>query len=342
MTMPEGMAPPPPVVMMQMVMGRWVSQAIGAVVQVGLADQLPRGETRSADDLAARAGAHGPSVYRLLRALASFGIFAEGPPGQFGHTPLSELLRDDTPGSLKPMAIFMSTPEHVRAWTDIQHSVRTGECAFAHAHGKLPWDYLHDHPALGEIFNNAMTSFSAMAAGAVVQAYDFSGIGTLADVGGGHGFLLGSILAARPEMRGILFDLPAVVEGAGSTLAKFGVEGRVTRQGGDFFAGAPKADAYILKHILHDWSDADCVRILRSVRGAAGPSARVLIVELVVEPRPGPDLAKLLDLEMLVVTNGGRERTEPEWNAVLTQAGLRLSRIVPTMSPHKILEAVPA
>ncbi|MCC6999024.1 MAG: methyltransferase [Deltaproteobacteria bacterium] len=336
------MAPPPPVVMMQMVMGRWVSQAIGAAAQVGLADRLPRGETRSADELAAAASAHGPSVYRLLRARASVGIFAEGPPGRFAHTPLSELLRDDTPGSLKPMALFMATPEHVRAWIDIQHSVRTGECAFTHAHGKLPWDYLHDHPALGEIFNNAMTSFSAMAAGAVLQAYDFSGIGTLADVGGGHGFLLGSILASRPEMRGILFDLPQVVEGAGPTLAKFGVEGRVTRQGGDFFAGAPKADAYILKHILHDWSDADSVRILSSVRAAAGPSARVLIVELVVEPRPGPDLAKLMDLEMLVVTSGGRERTEPEWNAVLTQAGLRLARIVPTMSPHKILEAVPA
>jgi len=342
MSMPEGMAPPPPAVLMQMVMGRWVSQAIGAAAQVGLADQLPPGETRSADALAAATSAHGPSVYRLLRALASVGIFAEGPAGSFTHTPLSALLRDDTPGSLKPMALFMSTPEHVGAWIELQHSVRTGGCAFVKAHGQAPWDYLREHPALGEIFNNAMTSFSAMAAGAVVQAYDFSGIGTLADIGGGHGFLLGSILAARPEMRGILFDLPQVVEGAGPTLARFGVSERVTRQGGDFFASVPKADAYIIKHILHDWSDADSVRILSSVRAAAPAGARVLIVELVVEPRPGPDLAKLLDLEMLAVTTGGRERTEPEWNAVLTQAGLRLSRIVPTMSPHKVLEAVPA
>lgn len=338
--MPPG-PPPPPMMLMQMITGRWVSQAIGAAAQTNLADHLPRGETRSADELAAAAGAHGPSVYRLLRALVSVGVFTEATPGRFAHTPLSELLRDDTPGSVKPVALFFSTPEHVKAWIELAHSVRTGGSGFVKAHGAPPWEYLREHPEMGEIFNNAMTSLSAQAAGAVAQAYDFSGIGTLADVGGGHGLLLGTILASRPDMRGILFDLPPVVAGAAPTLAKLGVASRVTTQGGDFFAAAPKgADAYVLKHILHDWSDDDCVRILDTIRAAAAPTARVLIVEMVIEAGPAPDFGKLLDLEMLVVTTGGRERTEPEWRALLARSKLSLSRVVPTMGPHKVLEAV--
>jgi hypothetical protein len=330
--------PPPPAIMMQLLLGRWVSQAIGAATKLGLADHLADGP-RSAAELAELAKAHAPSVHRLLRALAGFGVFRETEPGQFSNTPLSETLRD-VPGSVRPLSLFVNHDAHLRAWGAIEHSVRTGKSGFMHAHGALPWDYIAQHPDVGEVFNGAMTALSAQSAPAVAMAYDFSGSTTLADIGGGHGFLLGTILAKHPQLRGVLFDMPQVVAGAPAVLAAAGVADRCTVVGGDFFAEVPAADTYVMKHIIHDWDDDASVRIFKAIHRAAAPGAKLLLAEGVIRPGNEPDLGKLIDIEMLVVTDGGRERTEDEYRTILAAGGWALQRVIPTMSPLSLLEAV--
>ncbi|HVV82751.1 MAG TPA: methyltransferase [Kofleriaceae bacterium] len=325
---------PPQAIMMQLLLGRFVSQAIGAAATLRLADHLGDGP-RSATDLAAATGAHAPSVHRLLRALASVGVFVERDPGTFANTPLSETLRD-RPGSVLPQALFFNHPVHLKAWTAIDQSVATGSCGFEHAFGMTPWAYLGDHRDVAAVFNQAMTSISSMFAPAVAAAYDFRGLETLVDVGGGHGLLLTTILRANPSLRGVLFDLPQVVAGAQAG----DVADRLTITGGDFFAEVPAADAYVMKHILHDWSDDRAAAILRTIHRSARPGARLLVVESVLKPGNAPDLGKLIDLEMLVFTEGGRERDEAEFRALFASAGFALQRVVPTMSPVSVLEAI--
>jgi len=330
--------PPPPARMLQLITGRFVSHAIGVAAHYDLATHLVAGPM-TATALAARTETDGRSVYRLLRALASVGVFTETAPGTFANTPLSETLRSDRSDSSRAFALLMNYDMHVNTWLGLAHSVKTGQNATEHVHGQRAWDLLEANPAFAQVFNNAMTSLSSSIAQAVVSAYDFAGIDELVDVGGGHGFLLSAILSAHASMRGVLFDLPSVVEGAGQLLQARGVASRVRVTGGDFFEEVPASGAYIMKHILHDWSDADATRILATIRRAARPGARLLLAESIIRFGNEPDPAKLIDLEMLVFTTGGLERTEDQWKALLGGAGFSLERVVPTPSMVSLIEA---
>jgi hypothetical protein len=322
----------------KVVHGRRVADCITAAIHLGFADVLADGP-QSAEDLAARTGCHAPSVYRLLRALASEGVFARLEDGRFVNSPLSETLRAGAPGSLRSMALFVSDPAHVAAWSALASSVRTGAPAFEIVHGQQIFAYLAEHPDLGAHFNHAMTELSLQSAAAVADVYDFGALGTLADIGGGHGVVLSMILGRHPSLQGVLFDMPHVLAGAPALLAREGVADRVRIVGGNFFEDVPAVDAYLMKSILHDWSDGDCVRILENIRRAARPGTRLLLVELVIEPGDRPHPAKFGDLEMMVMTHGGRERTEAEWRALLERGGFSLKRVVPTPGPSMLLEA---
>jgi hypothetical protein len=324
---------------LQLASGRWVSHIVGVAAELGLADDIQQGP-KSAAELAASKGLHTASLQRLLRALANLGIFAEQPDGRFAQTPMSDALRSDVPYSMRGMARMVNRPWSIRAWTELEHSVRTGESAFEHVHGKQGFDYMLEHPAEMEIFANAMGSFTAQVAVALAEAYDFSGVQKLADIGGSHGMVLAVLLAKYPALRGVLFDLAPVVEGAAPLLEARGVAARVERVGGSFFEKVPGgADAYLMKHILHDWNDADCVRILKRIHEAASPGAKLLLVEAVLEPGNAPQFAKVLDIEMLVITHGGKERTLEEWKQLLDASGFRFLRVVPTAAPASVIEA---
>ncbi len=333
---------PPQVALIQMILGRWVTQMIYAAAKLGLADHLAAGPLVPAE-LAARTGMHATSLYRLLRALASQGIFAEDAQGRFANTPLSEPLRSGVPGSLRGVAIMIGSNFGVLAWTDLMRSLETGESAFPRVHGKPIFDYFAANPDMSRVFEEAMTSFSQLTIPAVLAAYDFSGISTLADVAGSHGSVLSGILQTYPQMRGILFDMPSLAPRAQAYLNEQGLTSRAVFIGGDFFESVPEgADAYLLKHILHDWDDPRCITILKNCRRAMRADGRVLVIDAVIEPGNAPALGKLLDMEMLVVTEGGLERTEAQFRAIFEAAGLRLARVVPTMSPFSILEGRPA
>lgn len=332
---------PPEAVLIQMFFGCFVSQALAVAAKLGIADLLAeRPQTIAA--LAARTGTHERSLYRVLRTLASVGVFRETDERVFDLTPLAEPLRSDAPNSVRNGAIFMGEPWHWRVYGEMLHSVRTGKSAWGRANGAEVFDYFAANPEHGEIFNRAMTDMSAASAAAITEAYDFSGVETLVDVAGGHGVLLASVLRANPALRGVLFDLPHVLEGAPETLERAGVKERVEVAAGDFFSLVPAgADTYMLKHIIHDWDDERAALILNNIRRAMRADGRVLLFEAVVPAGNAPDFGKLMDLEMLV-SPGGVERTEREFRELLAQAGLRLTRVVPTRSYLSVVEAIKA
>jgi hypothetical protein len=332
--------PPPEVVLTQMAFGALMTQALYVAAKLGVADLLAD-RPQTAAQLAAT-GTDEQALYRVLRSLAGAGVFSEVEPRVFGLTPLGELLRSDAPNSLRGGLIFMGEEWHWAVWGRLMHSVRTGRPAWGHTHGAEVFDYFATNPAEAEIFNRAMTDMSAATAAPVVEAYDFDGIGTLADIAGGHGYLLAQVLKAHPGMRGVLFDVGPVVAGAGALLEAEGVTARVERVAGDFFKAVPRgADAYMMKHIIHDWDDERSRLILRNIREAMPRHGKVLIVETVVPEGDEPHYSKLLDLEMLV-SPGGAERTAREYRALLAAEGFRLTRIVPTRSPFSVVEAVRA
>lgn len=331
---------PPHAVLMGLMGGLWVSQSIAVVAKLGVADALARG-ARTSDELAAATGSHGPSLFRVLRALASVGVFVEESPGRFALTPVGETLRSG-PGSLRGMAVFLGEPFHARAVGDLLHCVRTGKPAFEHVHGARFFDYVTAHPDAAEVFDEAMTANTSAQQDAVVGAYDFSGIGTLVDVAGGHGSLLAAVLRATPTLKGVLFDLPHVAAKARRVFEAAEVADRVEVASGDFFKALPAADAYMMKHIIHDWDDDRCVQILQNCRKAMRGAGRVLVVDGVIPAGNDPFPGKLLDLEMLLMTDGGRERTRAEFEALFARAGLKLSRVLPTRSEVSIVEGVPA
>jgi hypothetical protein len=331
---------PPEAVLTQMAFGAMLTQALYVAAKLGIADLLAAAP-RHVTELAAETNTHERSLYRVLRSLSGTGVFQEVEPKVFGNTPLSEPLRSDAPGSMRNGAIFMGEEWHFRVWSNLLYSVQTGKPAWGHTHGAEVFDYFAMNPSQAEIFNGAMTDMSMGVAPFIVEAYDFSGFSTLADIAGGHGYLLAQILKANPKLSGILFDVPPVIEGASSLLTKEGVTARVERVSGDFFASVPRADAYIMKHIIHDWDDERSALILKNINAAMETEGRVLIVEAVVPEGNAPHYSKLLDLEMLA-SPGGIERTEQEYAALLAEAGLRLTRVIPTRSPFSIVEAVRA
>jgi hypothetical protein len=311
------------------------------VARLGVADHMD-GAARPVEEIAAKAGAHAPSLYRVMRMLASFGVFKEEPPRRFALTPIGALLKTDAPESMRYTAMMFGDEFATRAYEHIATCLRTGTDGVSEAYGKPVWEVLAERPSQCETFQNAMTASSGRVAQAVVEAYDFAGVKRIADVGGGHGLLLAAVLSAYPDMQGVLFDRPEVI----ASVPKEGFAAcadRVTLEAGSFFERVPDGcDAYLMKHIIHDWSDAHCRTILDLMRAKLPPQGRVLLCELVVTGEPGPTPAKLLDIEMLVVTEGGKERSEEEFAALFEASGFRLNRIVPTARPISVIEALPA
>jgi hypothetical protein len=326
---------------MQMVTGHWVAGAIHAVCKHEIPDALADGP-KTIEELASATGTHPDSVKRVTRALGSCGLFAETAPGTIELTEMGQLLRKDVPGSMRGMSIVQGMDPQWRAWGNFPHSLKTGEPAFDALHGMNFWEYGEKDPAFAEAFNDAMTGYSRGTGQAVAASYDFSGIDTLIDVGGGHGFLVSLILQSNPEMKGGVLDLPHVAEGATAMFESMGVADRAAAHGGSFFEWIPAADAYISKHILHDWNDDACVTILQKMVHAMDGDGKVLIIENVIPEGNEPSFGKMLDLEMLNSTVGGRERTEAEFAELFSRAGLTLTRVIPTPSPVCVIEAVKA
>ena len=331
---------PPQAVMMQMVMGFITSQAISVAAKLYIADHLAGG-AKTVEELAELTQTHTPSLYRLMRALTSAGVFSKDAENLFSNTALGEVLRSDHPESIRGAAHMICDREHWNAHGNMLHSVKTGETAFDYTFGKPIFPYFAEHPEVAEIFDNAMTSFSTVVAKAVAAVYDFSAAKTIADIGGGHGLILSTVLAANPQAKGVLFDQPYVVEGASEVLKNAGVEERVERVGGDFFKEIPvKADIYLMKFIIHDWNDEQSVTILKNLAKSAEPGARVLLVETVVEEDDHiPSISKVMDLNMLAMT-GGKERTPSEYAELFEQSGFKLTNVILTPSPLQIVEAV--
>ena len=325
---------------MNLTTGHWILQALFVAAKLGIADLLGDGPKSSAA-LAQAAGADARTLYRLLRALASVGVFAEDSNGDFALTPMAECLRTDDPGSIRPWVMVMGEPHNFQPWGELLHSVKTGQTAFDHIHGMGVFEYYAQNPEHGRMFDAAMTSFSAPEVSAVVAEYDFSGIGTLVDVAGGHGSFLSKILKEYPAMKGVLADVPAVIEGARSHFHAVGVADRCEVVPIDFFESVPGGgDAYLMKHIIHDWDDERTGKILKNCHRAMAGNGKLLLVEMIIPPGNAPDFGKWLDVGMLVYT-GGRERTASEYGDLLAGNGFRLTRIVPTQSSVSVIEAVP-
>jgi len=325
----------------RMIAGFQVSQALYVAARLGIADLLAGGP-RGVKELAETTETDAPTLYRVLRGLASYGVFAEDDAGCFGLTPLAACLRSDAPGSQRAWAILMCGPSFWSSWGDLLTTVKTGETAFPMVHGMDRWDYLVRHPEESAVFDAAMTGITAIQSTAVAGGYDFSQFGVLADVGGGHGLQLATILAANPSMRGILFDQPQVVAGAPELLARAGVAERCDIVAGDFFESIPSgAGAYLLKSVIHDWDDERAVAILRTCRAAISGDGKLLLAELVLKPGNEPDRAKISDLNMMVM-NGGRERTVDDFGRLFAAAGFLLSEVTPMSGPLSVIEGVPA
>lgn len=320
----------------RMITGYWSTQAIFAAASLGIADLLADGP-KTAAQLAGATESDEGALYRLLRALASLGIFAENEQHEFSLTPMAEYLQSDIPGSKRALAM-MSGDEHFQAWGDILYSIRTGQTSFDHVYGKPFFDYLPDHPAKAEVFDKAMTGIHGRESDVILEAYDFSGFQSLMDVGGGNGSTFIRMLTEFPEMRGTLFDLPHVVERSRANIEQAGMSDRCQLTGGDFFESIPSgADAYFLRHIIHDWDDEKSRTILRNCHIAMSAESTLLIVDSVIPPGNEPFGAKLLDLVMLLIP-GGKERTADEFRTLFEESGFELTRIIPTNSELSILE----
>ena len=331
---------PPYLRMLQMISGFWISRAIYIAAKLGIAD-LVKDQPKTAAELAQATGTHAPSLYRVLRALASVHTFTEDDRGRFHLTPLAATLQSHAPDSLRYLAMTELGEEHYPAWEHVLHSVKTGEIAFNHRFGMPVWEFFERNPENAAIFNNAMSNLTAGLNDGLLASYDFSSIGKIVDVGGGHGGLITAILQTSPKMKGVLFDAPSVIEGAKQNISAE-LRERCELVAGDFFKSVPDGgDAYILKWIIHDWDDEQSVAILENCHRAMAPSGKLLLVESIVPPSDEPSLSKLVDLNMLVMT-GGRERTEAEYRKLLRTAGFELTRVVPTPSPSSVIEGVPA
>lgn len=329
---------PPPLQMLQVMSGFWISRCVYIIAKLGIADLLKDGP-KNAEELAAASGAHAPSLFRVLRALAAVDVLTQSDDNRFGNTPMSETLCEG-PASLRWFAMTELGEEHYPAWGQLIHSVRTGEIAFDKAFGEPVWEFFGKNPENARIFNNAMTGMTAQAEQALHAAYKFEGIKTIMDVGGGHGGFITSILERNPAMRGTLFDSPKVVEGAQPQLEAAGMADRCQVIGGNFFESVPEgADAITMKWIIHDWNDDQSIVIMRKCHRALPASGKLILVEAVVPPGDEMHFAKFIDLNMLVMT-GGKERTEEEFRQLYEASGFKLTRIVATESPFSVIEGV--
>ena len=330
---------PPHVQLIQMSTGHWLSKIVYAAAKLELADRLADG-AKSADELAGPTGTHAPSLHRLMRTLAGFGVLTETENKRFALTPLGEALRKDAPGSAWASVITMAGPRFVSAFEEIMHSLETGKTGFEKAFGMPVFDYFAQHPDEASLFSQTMVGFHGGETPAVADAYDFSEFESIVDIGGATGNMLSAILSKYSGPRGILFDMPHVVADAPAYLEKSGVADRITIESGSFFESVPEgADAYIVSHIIHDWNEDQCLTILGNIRRSMKPDSKLLIIEFVLPEGDTPHLGKLADIIMLVVP-GGQERTPAEYDELLSKAGFKMTRVVPTESPVSIVEAV--
>lgn len=327
--------------LIRLMSGLWISQLIYVIAKLEIPDRLAEGP-RSAEELAADTGVHAPSLYRAMRALTTVGVLFEDERGQFYLTPLSLHLRSGAPHSLRSLAVMFGEPWHWSVWGALMHSIRTGEPAFEHVHGKGTYQFVTENPDAAAIYDSAMTSITRQTAEAIAESYDFSEIETIVDIGGGHGTLLIDLLNEHPHLQGTVFDLPHVVEGAHDVIAQAGLAERLTAVGGDCFASVPEgADAYITKSFIHSFDDERAQEILATIGRALPPHGRVLVCEMVLPDDNEPHFGKLLDIEMLTQSDDGRDRTEAQFRELFAGAGLTLRKVHDTSTPVSVLEAVP-
>jgi len=334
------MTPDPAQQVLQVATGYMASAALYVALALNVPDHLAAGP-RDTAELARLTGADEDALFRVLRLLASLGVFAEAGPRRFSLTPGAELLRKDVPGSLRGMALFLPDPLHFRVYANLMDSVLTGKPAADATLGMPFFEYLAKNPDYSKVFNDAMTAFSTPVVDAALEAYDFGEIGLLVDVAGGHGEVLMSILKKHHKVRGVLADVGHVIDGAKPRIAGAGLAGRCEAVPCDFFASVPGGgDAYIMKHIIHDWDDARATTILKNIATAMGPKrGKVILLESVLAAGGAPDFGKFIDIEMLGVP-GGRERSADEFRSLFAGAGFELTKIVPTGSPLCVVEAV--
>ena len=333
--------PPPPEVMFKMITGYWVSQTVGALARLGVCDLLVDGPRR-ADALASEVGADPSALFRVMRAAASVGVLRQHDDDQFSLTPIGETLRSNVPGSMRDMAIAQTAVGHWAPWGAFIDAVRTGETQSQKMLGKSVFEHYDDHPAERTAFMGAMQGLSELVAGELVRLVDFVGVQRVADIGGSGGTLVAAVLDAHADIGGILFDLPNVAEKARSAIEARGLTGRCDVVGGDFFETVPGgADVYILKQILHDWNDEQCVKILSNIATGLPSAGRVLVLEMVIPDDRTPTPAQLMDVNMLALLPG-RERTQSEYANLFRAAGLQLKSVTQTHSPFQIVEATAA
>jgi O-methyltransferase domain len=321
-------------VIRELATGYWVPRCLHVVAEVGIADLLSD-TPEPAEVLARKIDVHPGALARILRLLASYGVFEETGDGLFAHTAASRLLRSDHPQSQRSFARMMGMSVHWAAYGELEYSLRTGKSAMTKVTGSSTFEYFASHAEQARIFDEAMTGKSQAQIDVVLRAYDFSGFKRIADVGGGRGHLLEAVLRCAPGASGVVFDLPYVVTGL---TPPTDLASRLQMQAGDFFKDPlPACDAYLLMSVIHDWSDAEAVSILKAVRRAAPSHAKLLLIELLVSEEPGPHVGKALDIEMLVMTTG-QERTRAQYEQLLRAAGFRLEQVVPTAGATAILQ----
>ena len=324
----------PQVQLMKFIVGKWISKPIYVAAELGIADMLAGGP-KSIQDLAMESKTHSTSLYRMMRALASVGIFSETKDHKFELTPMAECLKE---GAMRSIALMFNAEWSDKAWGYYLDSVKTGKTAFQKAYGMSLMDWLKKNPRAAEVFNEANAVKAAGSHSAIVDVYDFSGINTLTDVGGGVGTLMLEVLTANSMMKGIIADTFAVIQETKKMIQARCMENRCQAVECDFFEDIPSgSDAYLMSNILHDWSDEQCRIILTNCRHAMKKESRLLVVEMIIPPGNEFSVVKLLDLEMFVMT-GGRERTEVEFKDLFESSGLKLSRIIPTIEDICIIE----
>jgi hypothetical protein len=328
----------PQIALLQIATGYWLTQSIYVATQLSIPDLLKDG-AKHCKELAAATNTHSDSLYRLLRALSSVGIFAETEYRCFELTPIAASLQRDVPGSMRAFAIMMGE-EQYQAWGQLIHSIKTGSNAFEHLYGTHIFQNYTQNPSKGQIFDQAMTDVSVAENTAVLEAYDFSSIRNLVEVGGGNGSFLAAILQKNQTMKGVLLEQPYVIPEAQNLLKITGVIKRCELIGGDFFESVPGgADAYVLKRTLVDWDNERAIKILERCHQAMEEQGRLLVIEQVIPPESDPLRSKLLDLHMLVTSPGGRERTKAEYQELLSSTGFKITNIISTSSNVSVIEA---
>lgn len=337
---PTAAAPPAHFTLLDLIEGSMVTQAIYVAAKLGLADVLADGPLTVAT-IAHRVKSDPEATYRLLRLLASHSIFTEQSDGRFAMTPMAEALRPDSPNSMHALAMLMGHPIHWEDWGHLVDSVRTGEPSLPKLRGMGAFEYMESNPEYGMVFMGGMGDLSRLETEPILEGYDFSRYGTIVDVGGGGGALLAGILRRAPRSKGVIFDSRARMFGADAILAGAGVADRCTiADGGLFDPPTPGGDAYLLKHIVHDWPEDQALAILKNARKSINDDGRLLLMEFVVPPGNEPHPAKLVDLWLMLLV-GGKERTERQYADLLAAAGFELVQVVPTGSPVSIVEARP-